>query len=335
MKKIITLLTAFITLTVGIAQTTVYETGSVVADPWTGWSTPVTSNCTASVNGADVYQFTGTSGQSYTAETYRQFTINSNDLDLYFAVTAANATVSIEYSTDNVSYTQIGTQNWGASFSQSTLIVPTYDPVVSTFYLKLKISGTFGSPAQAQFNTFRIDAVLNTGNSNSIFPTNDQNIEVGVDGTTMMVTENPSAADSREWKYSNVSGSGYVSFSPTETGTNYTPNFASAGTYYVICESNFGGSIESSNEVKITVTEPASFETFEWGKTIQWVNQQLSISFSNTGYSIEIYDISGRQIAAEWNMKSYDFSLQHEGIYFVSMVNAEGERKTIKISNTK
>jgi hypothetical protein len=145
------------------AQTTEYETGTTIGDPWTGWSTPVVSNTSGSVNGANIYMFSGTASQSYTLETYRQFTINSNDIDLYLTVSTQDATASVEYSSDNISYTEIGTQNWGSGLSQSTLVIPTYDPVVSTYYLKIKVSGTFGSPSTTQLVSFRIDAVVNAG----------------------------------------------------------------------------------------------------------------------------------------------------------------------------
>src|SRR5690606_10629059 len=172
-----------------------------------------------------------------------------------------NATGSVEISTDDVSYSSLGSYNWpGGGATQSTLTIPTVDPGVSTFWIKLKMIGTFGSPASVQFYSFYINAVLNTGNSNSIAPTSTQNIQVSQNGTALTVTETPSAASSREWKWSTTSGSGYQSFSPTETGTSYTPNFATTGTYYVICESNFAGDIQTSNQVQINVTITSSVE---------------------------------------------------------------------------
>lgn len=162
MKK---LLLSFIGLTslYVTAQTTVYTTGQTYTDAWTGWSTPVTTNVTSSsVNGVNIYNFSGTASTSFTAEIYRQFTINSNDLDIYLSATTQNCTISVEYSTDNVSYTQIGSQVWGPGLAVSTLVIPTFDPTVSTFYLKLKMNGTFGSPSQSSFNNLKIDAVLNT-----------------------------------------------------------------------------------------------------------------------------------------------------------------------------
>ena len=93
-----------------------------------------------------------------------------------------------------------------------------------------------------------------------INPAATQNIEIGVDGAVLTVTEEANAATtqptSREWKYATTSGGPYSSFSPAETNTTYTPNFAAAGIYYVVCESDFGSQIITSNEVEIVVTDP-------------------------------------------------------------------------------
>lgn len=161
MKKTITLFFSFLVALAANSQTTVYTTGQSYTDPWTGWSTPVVTGITSqSVNGANIYNFNGMASTAFTVEIYRQFTIYTNDMDLYLAATTQNATVSVEFSTDNVSYTEIGTQNWGAGLALSTIVIPTYDPVVSTFYLKLKMVGTFASPSQTNFNNLKIDAVV-------------------------------------------------------------------------------------------------------------------------------------------------------------------------------
>lgn len=335
MKKFFTLVLGMAVSLFTMAQTTEYTTGQTYSDPWTGWSTPIVTNISgSSVNGADVYTFAGSMGNAYTIETYKQISINSNDLDFYFAATTQNATFSIEFSTDNVSYTQIGTQTVGAGFALSTLVVPTFDPVVSTFYIKLKMSGTFGSPSSAFYNNLRIDAVLNSGNSVSVAPTTVQNILEGVNGTTLTATEAPSAATGREWKYSTTSGSGYVSFGTAQTGTTYTPNFASAGTYYVICESNFSGDVQTSNEVQINVSAPSGIEEFDFGSTVLYSNGTLFVKTNKENYQVQIYSLDGKTIGTYKNMKSFDFSDENEGVYFVA-ITYKGERKTIKIAHIK
>lgn len=95
---------------------------------------------------------------------------------------------------------------------------------------------------------------------NSIAPTTQQNLEPGQNGAQLTVTESP-AGSSREWKYSTTSGSGYVSFSSPETGLTYTPNFAAAGTYYVVCVSQIGASSLTSNEVTVVVTPNYTLST--------------------------------------------------------------------------
>ena len=60
--------------------------------------------------------------------------------------------------------------------------------------------------------------------SNRISPTLTQNINAGVNGSTLTVTETP-AATSREWFYGTTTGGPYNT-STTITGTTYTPNFA-------------------------------------------------------------------------------------------------------------
>ncbi|MGB1248114.1 MAG: T9SS type A sorting domain-containing protein [Chitinophagales bacterium] len=87
-----------------------------------------------------------------------------------------------------------------------------------------------------------------------ITPTTAQNLIENQAGNMLTATENQTTS-SREWKFSTSSGGGYQSFSTAETGTTYTPLFATAGTYYIVCESNFSGDIVLSNEVQINVTE--------------------------------------------------------------------------------
>ncbi len=330
MKTIFTLFFAF-TLGFAFAQTTEYSTGQTYGDAWTGWSTPIETGTTASsVNGADVYTFSGLNSTAYTVELYRQFTINSNDLDIYLNATAANTVVSVEFSTDNVSYTEIGNATYGVAFVQQGIVIPTHDPVTSTFYIKIKATGTFGSPSQLQLNNFKIDAVLNTGSTVSISPTADQNILTGANGSALTASEAPSAADSREWKYSTTSGSGYGSFSPVETGTSYTPNFAAAGTYYVICESTFGGDVESSNEVQINVTAPSGLVEFNDSYKFLKTQDRVDIITADQNYTVRVYGLSGQLISTDKGITTYDFSSLHKGLYFLSVETEQGLRQTIK-----
>jgi hypothetical protein len=333
MKKLSALLVGLLIAFSGQSQTTVYTTGQSYTDAWTGWSTPVTTGTTAqSINGAYIYTFSGMASSAFTIEIYRQFTIDSDDLDIYLGATTQNATVSVLISTDNVSYTEIGSQVFGPGFATSTLVIPTIDPAATTFYLKLKMVGTFASPAQSNFNNLKIDAVLNSTNSVAVSPAATQNILTGANGTLLTATEAPSAATSREWKYSTTSGSGYVSFAPTQTGATYTPNFATAGTYYVVCVSNFSGDVQTSNQVQINVTAPAGIDDFTIGSNVRYANGMLDIITPLQNYNVQIFDINGQVICSEQNLKSFDFAGKDPGIYFVSFYY-NGERKTLKIAH--
>lgn len=91
--------------------------------------------------------------------------------------------------------------------------------------------------------------------SNSVAPAALQTIEAGTSGTSISATEVGSAL-SREWKYSTTTGGPYSSFAPAETGTAYTPAFATYGSRYVVCESNFpDGITATSSEVQIDVVD--------------------------------------------------------------------------------
>lgn len=90
--------------------------------------------------------------------------------------------------------------------------------------------------------------------STSITPTATQTIVANTNGTLLTATESVSST-SREWKFATVSGGPYSSFSPSETGTTYIPNFDNAGTYYVVCESTFGSLSARSNEVIVNVVK--------------------------------------------------------------------------------
>ncbi len=89
---------------------------------------------------------------------------------------------------------------------------------------------------------------------NAVTPASPQSLLVSTNGTQLTVTETP-AGSWREWLYSTTSGSGYQSFAPAITGsTTYTPNFNSAGIYYVVCQSDINGVMVTSNEVVISVS---------------------------------------------------------------------------------
>jgi len=146
--------------------------------------------------------------------------------------------------TSGSGYTSFGTAETGTTYTPMFASVGTYYVVCQSTY-----GGNTATSNEVQVNV--------TAFTNSIAPTATQNLVENQVGNTLTVTENATAT-SREWKFSTTSGSGYTSFGTAETGTTYTPQFATANTYYVVCESTFGGNTVTSNEVQINVTVAVS-----------------------------------------------------------------------------
>lgn len=126
----------------------------------------------------------------------------------------------------------------GATYTPNFVSVGTYYVVCET---------TYPGSAVSRSNEVQVNVV-----SNSIAPTNTQSLLISSPGSLLSVTETPSGT-SREWKFANTSGGPYNSFAPNQTGLTYIPLFASAGTYYVVCESVISGASVISNEVIISV----------------------------------------------------------------------------------
>lgn len=103
-----------------------------------------------------------------------------------------------------------------------------------------------------------INSTANTSNitinviTQSVTPTASQSILLSQNGNTLTVNSSV-AATSQEWKFSTTPGGPYQSFSPAQTGTTYTPNFSTVGTYYVVAQSLILGNTYTSNEVQINV----------------------------------------------------------------------------------
>lgn len=139
--------------------------------------------------------------------------------------------------------------------------------------------------------------------SNSVAPPATQNILFNTNGTALVVFASQSST--QEWKYSTVSGSGYVSFNPAQTGSSYTPNFATPGTYYVVAVStNQYSDAVTSNEVQINVANGTTITTSAVSGSPFLVspnaNVQVSINFTstavfNTGntFKAELSDAAG------------------------------------------
>ena len=94
----------------------------------------------------------------------------------------------------------------------------------------------------------------------SITPDSVQTLLYNSPGTTLTVNE--SQTSTRVWKYSTTSGGPYVNFTPSNTSTTLTPQFATIGSYYIIAISqNTIGDYYTSNEVQVNVVNGTELHT--------------------------------------------------------------------------
>lgn len=208
--------------------------------------------------------------------------------------------------TTNASVVTAVTQEWKYSTTSGSGYVPFGTPETGTTYTpNFAAPGIYYVVCEVDFGTQVMTSneveivVTNPGvNTVTISPSGTQSILVGDDGTLMTATETPSAASSREWKYSATSGSGYVSFGTPVTGLTYTPNFAAVGTYYVICESDFAGDVQISNEVTILVPSAAGIHTDDLEFTIFAYDQSLQIHLSDLQQNtyLTLYSLDGKKV---------------------------------------
>lgn len=134
-------------------------------------------------------------------------------------------------------------------------------------------------------------------NSVTVTPATAQTLLVGQDGNLLTATENPGPATSREWLWSTTSGSGYASFAPMETGLTYLPNFAALGTYYVVCESDFAGDVQISNEVTIYVPSAAGIADEDLEFSIYNENNLITINLNYLeNAAFMLFSLDGKEV---------------------------------------
>jgi predicted nucleotidyltransferase len=118
-------------------------------------------------------------------------------------------------------------------------------------------AGTYYWNVQAIDNSYSGSSFAAEGNfsvvySNSITPVAPQVLLINQSGTILTVNET-SPADSRQWRYSTVSGGPYDNVIPGATGTSCTPLFSQWGNYYMVCVSTKNSISYTSNEVRISL----------------------------------------------------------------------------------
>ncbi|MFB6340814.1 T9SS type A sorting domain-containing protein [Saccharicrinis sp. FJH62] len=136
-------------------------------------------------------------------------------------------------------------------------IVPNF-PVSGEYYLVLE-----GTKGGTQYYTNEVSIGV-ASNKAIVSPETTQNIRLGQQAEMLTVTEDGTSTG-REWKYSTTPGGPYTSFDPAITGTEFTPDFAEVGTYFVVCISTVDGETATTKEVQFNIlasTEGAMNLTF-------------------------------------------------------------------------
>jgi hypothetical protein len=169
---------------------------------------------------------------------------------------------------------------------------------------------------------------------NSIAPAAAQSIKENENGAMLTVTEVGSAT-SRQWLFSTTSGSGYLSFATAETGTTYTPKFATAGVYYVVCESVVDGITGRSNEVAITVSKATGIDDVSEGKFKAFPNPsngEITFSFPEAGGKLEIVDINGRVVyTAIVDALTTTVNISVASGMYMALLNSNGSVSKLKL----
>src|SRR5690554_5799050 len=170
--------------------------------------------------------------------------------------------------------------------------------------------------------------LIYNANEVEIAPIAVQNLFVNESGNVLTATETPNAASSvtaRQWKSSTTAGGPYTAITG-ETGTTYTPSFSTAGTYYVVCESEIDGFTTRSNEVKITVESTAGISDAELQTfSVYAVGQNIIVDLSDVEIkdaTIQVLNAQGRVVAKEQLRSNVLNSVQlsvPQGIYFYSI----------------
>lgn len=204
------------------------------------------------------------------------------------AAVVAEITREWKYSTTpGTGYVSFGAPETGMTYMPNFAVADIYYVICET---------DFGTEVVIS-NEVEIAVIDPAVNSVTISPSGDQSVLTDEAGMTLTASETPAAADSREWKYSITAGTGYGPFAPVENGLSYTPNFDAVGTYYVVCESDFAGDIQISNEVIIHVVGTAGITNDDMLFSIYSTGDQIKVNFSDfEGASFMIFGLDGKAI---------------------------------------
>lgn len=198
-----------------------------------------------------------------------------------------------------------------------------YSPVFDAAGLYFVVCQGYDSMAYSTTDEVQVLAV-----AVEIAPQDTQSIAILESGTTLTVTES-TTADTRVWKVSSTSGSGYEDIFPPATGASYTPVFTENGTYYVVCESTVQGTPILSNEVVIevglTAVEDINKALFQVYPNPSNGKFFVTVPDANS-YNLAIFDIGGKMIynrIFENSMGQQEIEIAKKGLYIVKVQTDE------------
>lgn len=195
----------------------------------------------------------------------------------------------------------------------------TFAPIFSEAGLYYVVCQGFDGTALSTTDEVKILAV-----SINVAPADTQYLQLLAEGLPLSVSES-TVADTREWKVTTTSGSGYESIFPPATGLTYTPIFIEGnGTYYVVCESMVQGTPVVSNEVMFVVGTTGVRELDNDLLTVypNPANNRFYVNASARSFDLSICDLTGR-IVLQRNYKnvlgdqSIDFN--QKGVFIVKV----------------
>gem|GEM_PF-498637 len=164
----------------------------------------------------------------------------------------------------------------------------------------------------------------------AIMPPAQQNLAINQAGTQLDL-DATLAYQGVEWLWSTTPGGPYQSFNPAEVGMSYIPQFAAAGTYYVVSNVNYGPWDLNTNEVVIVVSDVTSVDDAPVADIRTVVGNGsvridlTSMAKGNATYRITAAD--GRTVsqgslhAGMWNELA---TPQAAGLYTIDIATAQG-----------
>lgn len=236
---------------------------------------------------------------------------------------ATDFTVELSDATgDFTNATIIGSLNTSATSGTIACTVPAGTTDGTGYRIRVVGASEFYASVEAAFTVYNLFA--------NAVPGTPQDIIVNEASSTNIDVDAHSEAIAFDWQFATVSGGPYSSFVPAENGLSYTPFFTATGTYYVVCEVDFGAMELLTNEVEINVDVATGID--ELGETsipVYNVNGQLMVDLRNTELNVptyELYNMNGQRVATG-SLASRSINKlpsMNTGIYVIRVIHADG-----------